>query len=219
MNTTDALHTVLARTPFIRHALSLGLVNISSLARHIKEDVEEMAFRDLTDSAIISALQRYADNLEKSSSGDFSFNKHIGSINVHSDICEITVSNSRTLNQALLKITEEVTNYRDTFFTYIKGSWQTTLIFEHELQQKVEQAVVEEDIVYSYKSLAKITVQLKNNHLEIPGIIAHILQLLAWNNINLIEVLSTSDELTVVVLSKDASAAFSVLNGLITDTQ
>jgi len=44
------------------------------------------------------------------------------------------------------------------------------------------------------------------------GSIARILRQLAWENINLVEVVSTRQELTVIVYASDADKAFAILH-------
>ena len=53
--------------------------------------------------------------------------------------------------------------------------------------------------------------KLPVNNTEIEGIYYYILKKLAWNNISVEEVISTTNEFTIVVKSELVSKAFSVL--------
>jgi hypothetical protein len=59
--------------------------------------------------------------------------------------------------------------------------------------------------------LASITIKLPIVNTEISGIYYYILKHLAWEGINIVEVVSTANEFTVVVKSDDIDSAFSVL--------
>jgi hypothetical protein len=53
--------------------------------------------------------------------------------------------------------------------------------------------------------------RLPKNAIDIPGYIFVISRALAWNNISIIEVVSTYTELTILVKNNDATRAFDVL--------
>lgn len=59
--------------------------------------------------------------------------------------------------------------------------------------------------------MASITIKLPTSNTEISGIYYYILKHLAWEGINIVEIVSTTNEFSVVVNSDDIDAAFSVL--------
>src|SRR5574343_475277 len=61
------------------------------------------------------------------------------------------------------------------------------------------------------KDLASVTVKLPSVNTEIYGIYYYILKHLAWEGINIVEIVSTSNEFTVVVKQDDVDKAFKIL--------
>jgi aspartokinase len=75
----------------------------------------------------------------------------------------------------------------------------------------VEQIFKSERLKSNTKDLASVTVKLPLINTEIYGIYYYILKHLAWDGINIVEVVSTSNEFTVVVKQDDIDKAFKIL--------
>ena len=64
MNLRDALEECLRKRPFIEEALSEELINLSSLARIIKGDVEHLTGKEIKESAVVMAIRRREPRLQ-----------------------------------------------------------------------------------------------------------------------------------------------------------
>lgn len=62
--------------------------------------------------------------------------------------------------------------------------------------------------------LASITIKLPKDNLDQSGIYYFILKQLAWANIPLQEIISTTHEMTIVVKEKDVNETFAILMDL-----
>ena len=69
----------------------------------------------------------------------------------------------------------------------------------------------EEELINSMSKLASITIKLPKINLEQWGIYYFILKQLAWANIPVQEVISTTHEITLVVKEEDINRTFSIL--------
>ena len=78
----------------------------------------------------------------------------------------------------------------------------------------IEKRFGKEKLVAKFHNLSSITIRLPKEVVYIPGVYYQVLKRLAWENINVIEVLSTYTELTVIVENKDVDQAFSTLKKL-----
>ena len=58
MNLREALEESLRKRPFIEEALSEDLINLSSLARMIKGDIEQLTGKEIKESAVVMAIRR-----------------------------------------------------------------------------------------------------------------------------------------------------------------
>ena len=78
----------------------------------------------------------------------------------------------------------------------------------------VKEFFVKEKLIHNIKNLASITIKLPKENLEQPGVYYFILKQLAWANIPLQEIISTTNEITLVVKEKDINNAFAILMDL-----
>ena len=64
MNLREALEECLRKRPFIEEALGEDLINLSSLARLIKHDIEHLTGKEIKESAVVMAIRRREPRLQ-----------------------------------------------------------------------------------------------------------------------------------------------------------
>ena len=90
----EATEKIVKRSRYLSEALSKDLINISSLSRYIKPEIEEMLLKKVSTSAIIMSLKRLSNKLETPTSFQNLFTK-IPEITAHSgnkSTASITIS-------------------------------------------------------------------------------------------------------------------------------
>lgn len=208
----EAVTTIINKTPFIEEALYDKLINVSSLARIIKPEVEKMLKKEIKDGAIMMAINRISPssvlkirrNIKRIalSSGDFI---------MRSDLCDYTFKNTPTLIQKITKLLNDIGNDNDNFFTISQGVFETSIVVSKKLKTKIDEIFKDETILWSLTNLASITIKLPKSNIEQSGIYYFILKQLAWADISVQEVISTTHEITIVVKEIDIKQAFSIL--------
>ena len=208
----QAVTAIINKTPFIEEALYDKLINVSSLARIIKPDVEKILKKEIKDGAIMMAINRLSPssvlktrrNIKKIalSSGDFI---------MRSDLCDYTFKNTPTLIQKITKLLNDIGNDSDNFFTISQGVFETNIVVSKKLEEKIDRIFKDEIVLYSISNLASITIKLPKSNVEQSGIYYFILKQLAWADIPVQEVISTTHEITIVVKETDIKQAFSIL--------
>ena len=92
--------------PYLSAALSDGIINLTSLARQIKPEIEASLKRPVNRGAIVMSLKRVSDEAEfaTDSSKISSVLKNLGDITVRSSLVDynFSVSDTLLLNQANL---------------------------------------------------------------------------------------------------------------------
>src|SRR5687767_10762859 len=91
----DALNEIIQSYPFIEEGLNRGLINYSAFAREIKPQIEERLYKQVKEGAIVMALKRISENLNKNSKKQPKLN--LTDLTVRSNLSEITILNSPTL--------------------------------------------------------------------------------------------------------------------------
>jgi aspartokinase len=110
-------------------------------------------------------------------------------------------------NELLTRIKDK----QDTFCTVSQGVLETTIIVSKNVEETVEEIFGDEKRISNFRNLSSITIKLPKETVDTPGAYYTILALLAWEGINVVEVVSTYTELTVIFRDEDVDKAFSTL--------
>ena len=209
---SDALSDIISSQPFIEEGLSRGIINYSAYAREIKPQIEKRLYKDVKEGAIVMALKRISEQLSKRRSKISNIN--LTDLTVRSNLSEYTFLNSETLPKRISELFSQILNEKDILCALSEGVRETTFIVSSGLTNKIEKIFDQEKLVAKFYNLSSITIRLPKEVVYIPGVYYQVLKRLAWENINVIEVLSTYTELTVIVENKDVDQAFSTLKKL-----
>lgn len=207
-----AVEDVIKKRPFLESALIEGIVNLSSLARKIKPEVERRMGKDVNDGAVIMALNRLVPRLELISTMKFKkVVENMGDVVVRSNLADFTFLNSRTLYRRQALLLERIKVQSGVFCTFSQGIGESTVVVSTSITDQVREIFAEEQLVAVAEELSSITVKLPAENSLYPGVYYYIFKELAWENINITEVISTTNEFTIVVSDADIHRAFSVL--------
>lgn len=207
-----AVEEVVKKKPFIESALVEGLINLSALARQLKPEIERKVGKEVNDSAIIMALNRLVPRLERIAYiSTREVVQNIGDIIVRSNLEDYTFRNSATLYQCQSELLRRIQEIKDIFCTFSQGIYETTLVVSSSISQLVDEIFAEEHKIAQGANMSSITVKLPLENTKCPGVYYYIFKELAWDNINVLEVISTTNEFTLVVSDSDIQNAFTIL--------
>lgn len=200
------------KSPFIAEALNEGLLNISSFARMIMPDLKKSLGKEVKLTTIIMAIQRmdYGAILYESKKLKSLFKK-IKDIIVRGHLRVYTIRQSQTVAKQLSALLNKIGDRRDVMCTFTQGIAECMVIISESECQKLEKIFVKETILEITDDLTAFTILLPDENRILSGVYYFILKELAWSGINVIEVVSTSNEFTIVVKEKDSSVCFDVL--------
>ena len=208
----ETVEIIINRTPFIEEAMQEKLINVSSLARSIQPEVEKILGKKVKAGAIMMSLNRISPiNILRIRKNIKSFSLNLGDFIVRSDLLDFTFKNTSTLHQQISVLFSKTGNNRESFFTVSQGIFETNIVVSKNLKPEIEKLFSREKIVNSIEKLASITIKLPKVNVEQSGIYYFILKQLAWANIPLQEIISTTNEITLVVKEEDINKTFSIL--------
>ncbi|MDR0509966.1 MAG: aspartate kinase [Rikenellaceae bacterium] len=208
----STVEEIIKKRPFLEGALVEGLVNLSALARQMRPEIEKQIGKTVNDSAVIMALNRLVPRLELMTQMKFKkVVENIGDIIVKSNLADLAYANSPTLFEKQAALLERIGQMKDVFCTISQGIYETTFVVSGSVVQIVEELFADETCVARTDNLSSITIKLPLENTLYPGVYYYIFKELAWDNINIIEVVSTTNEFTVFVSDKDIHRAFSIL--------
>ncbi len=212
---SKTVEKIIVSSPFLEEALSEKLINVSSLARKIKGEVEEIMGAEIKEGAIVMAINRLAPSYYyKINIGIKDFVNNIGDIIVRSNLLAYTFENSNTLINRQQELLHEASKNKKHFHTISQGIYETTIIINDTLKNTLDDAFKNENKLSVKDNLSSITVKLPMENTEVSGLYYYIFKKLAWVGINIVEIISTSNEFTLVVSDEDVDRAFSILIGL-----
>ncbi len=207
------------QSPFIQEAIAEGLINISSLARKLNPDIQKILGKEVSDSAIIMAIKRMPPGAnQKIELKIKNFMRELGDLIVRSNLIKYTFKNYVGISQDQAKFLSQIKDISDNFYTVSRGVSETTIITNAQFSEKIEKMFAQDSLISELGNLSAITMKLPAINTEISGVYYYLLKKIAWEGINLAEVISTTNEFTVVVDTKIVSHTFTVLMDLKSET-
>ena len=201
--------------PFLLSSLSQGIINLTSLARIMMPELEAHLGKDVKQGAVVMSLKRLSEEL------DFKINykiskvlKNIGEITVRSSLTDVTYIISDTLLENQAKLISEINKNQDIFYTSSRGVNETNIVISSSVEQIIETVFKNERLTHKIENLSSITVKLPQENISTPGVYYYIFQRLAWEGIIIHEVISTTNEFTLIVSDDQIDVAFKVIKDL-----
>jgi len=215
---SDAVREIVSTKPFIESGIDVGIINYSALSQYIKKDVEELVYKKVNTGAIQMSLRRMQLISDKINSNQLKIIlKNIGDVTIRTDLADFTFKNSRTLVDCQQQLVEVEKKNKDFFYTFAQGVSESTIILSQSAENKLIELFDKEKLIARNLGLASITIKLPPENTKISGLYFHFFKLLAWDNVNICQVISTANEFTIIVENKDAKKAISVLMSLKTN--
>lgn len=201
--------------PFLLSSISQGIINLTSLARIMMPELEKELGKTVKQGAVVMSLKRLSEEL------DFRINhkiskvlKNIGEITVRSSLVDYAFIVSETLLENQAKLISEINKNHDLFYTSSRGVNETNIIISDSVSEVVEELFKNEKRTHKVGDLSSITVKLPQVNITVPGVFYYIFQRLAWEGIIIHEVISTTNEFTVIVHDNQIDTAFKVIKDL-----
>ena len=195
--------------------MTQGIINLTSLARQIQPEIEETLQKPARSGAIVMALKRISDNLEFLSTHKIvKVLKGIGDITVRSNLVDFSFKISDTLLNAQAQFLNEVNDNPNIFYTSSRGVTESNIIVSCNAAAQLENYFQSERLIEKTEDLSSISIKLPTENVTIPGIYYFIFQRLSWEGVNIYEVISTSNEFTIIVGEDQVNTAFKAIKEL-----
>ena len=209
---SNCVEDILISQPYLEEALSRNIINFSALAVELTEPISKMLKKNVKPGAIMMALRRYNPPLNLSNSIKMKkVISNLGDITVRSNLTDFTVKNSNTLMQNHAKILERINKESKLFYTFTRGIHESNIIISSSLKDFVKENLNEEKFLEIQDDLSAISINLPKNNSKVAGLYYHFFKRLAWEGIVLYEVISTTNEFTILVEDDYVDQAFSAI--------
>lgn len=211
----SCVQEILVSRPFLEEALSREMINFSALAKDLNPTISEMLRKPVKDGAIMMALRRYDPpaNVENTVRIKNVF-KNLGDITVRSNLSDFTFQNSKTLIDSHSKVLEKIHTKHQIFYAFTRGIFESNIMSSTSEKASILEVFKNETLMGSQDNLSAISINLPDGNSKIVGLYYQIFKRLAWDNVTLYEVVSTTNEFTILVEDHLVDKAFSVIKGL-----
>ncbi|MBV7268496.1 hypothetical protein [Winogradskyella luteola] len=212
---SSCVEDIIASKPFIEEALNEQIINFSALASNLQMPVSKMLRKDVKTGAIMMALRRYNQPINASTSIRLKhvFN-NLGDITVRSGLSDFTFKNSKTLINCNTKVLDSVNLKDHIFYAFTRGIYESNIVISSSEKITVLNEFKDEEQIGLQENLSAITISLPKENSKVVGLYYHIFKRLAWEGVTLYEVISTTNEFTVLVEDNLVDKAFSVIKCL-----
>ena len=206
---------IVGEQPFVEEGLSKGIISVGGLAEQILPEIEQELGKNVKLAAVVMALRRHSDEISRhrkqSSSFDFT-----GEILMKTNICDFTVIKTARLLTKLKTIHNLVNFERGDTLNVILGNNEVSIIINEKYMEKLIKFLSGEKILNKEQQLVALTIIFtSDDFIHTPGVIFNAVRKLAWENINIYEIVSTMTELTFILNKKDSMKAYVVLQEMV----
>ena len=200
--------------PFLQEALAQKIISYGNLAEQLTPKIEEDLGKKIKHSAAVMALRRYSDELKDMHEKVKPFD-YRSEIVMKTNICDINVVKSPKLMTKLNKLYGFVDFEKGDILNVIIGNFEISIVTNERYKDKVIQFLKGEKIVKKESNLVALTIRFGSSEFfNTPGVVFTIIRKLAWENINIYEIVSTMTELTLILDKKNSMKAYDGLQSL-----
>jgi hypothetical protein len=185
-----------------------GWLNLSSYARAIQPQVCARLLKDVQEASIVTALSRLVAELPV---GIEVPTDTIQGLTVHPNLEGMTYERSAHASLLIRDLYSQVNVDDKTFLTATQGVNEITVVAEAPVAQVFREKLQTLHKIYDRTNLVGVTVKFKVGYLEVPNLIFALVRRLAYEQINIIEIVSTATELTFIIEKADLAAALTQL--------
>ena len=207
---------IVQRRPFLQEALSRGIVNNAALAEELMPEISKELRIKVKFSAVNMAIRRLADKLDQTFVAKATFGPH-SDIIIRSDLMEITVYKTDETQKLVQRLYDVVDFRSGDFLTITQGLNEVMVITNKKHERKMSEILPKKIIKKSIKNLASLTVNIPIEAIETMGLFYIVTRALSWEDINIVDIVSSLTEMTVIIKEDDATRAFDAMKRLITE--
>jgi len=199
---------------YLHEAMSKKIASYGSVAKQLKPEIEEEIGKPVEHTAIVTALRRYGDKIQARANG-ISFNTEYSEVNLKTNIMDLNVLKTPELFDKLKRFYDLINFERGDILHVIYGRTHVAIVTNERYKEKMLNLLQNLKIKKLEDNLVALTFIVGRKRIDKPGVLFKMTRSLAWENINIIEIISVDMEVTFIIEKKDAVKAFNALERLI----
>lgn len=216
ISVTSVVKEILDNSPFLKDTFSLGIVNLSALAKILQPQIEKKLLKKVSLGSIIVALSRIekrlklqkrdlVEEIKKAFGGKIDFTLRTNLVEYNFPVNLISQE----------KLFQFLKQKREEFLMVSKGNFELTVLLDEKSEPYLRKVAKGSLLINKLKNLAAVSIRLPEKVLRLPGVYYFFLFLLTFKGINVIEIFSTFRELNIVIDLKDVIKVIEILKSSI----
>lgn len=210
---SHVVQNIINRQVFLQEAIRHGIVSHNKLAESVKPEIEAELGKKVKHSAIAMSIRRYAEKLE-AKQATISFNYFRETL-LKTGICYIVIEVSGTSFSSIQNLYNEIEFKRGGIINVIQGIYEVGIVTNERYKEKFLDLLSNEKILKVVEDLVAISLTYAKDYSFTPGLLYNVSRFIAWENINIVNVLHTPKELSFVISRDDAIKCYNALEKLV----
>jgi hypothetical protein len=211
----SALEEILIREDRVAVCFDQGLINLSAFAKQIGDEVEASVGQPVPTNTIVAALSRLQKTRE--SCVEPRIQLHASDLSVKTGLSAIAYEKTEEVQALLPKVATQTQLTRSDLFALAIGLSQISFVVPQGQLAALRKELNDIKPLYTSNNLASVTVRFGPQYLKTPGVVHHFIRSITVRGVNIVEVVSTFTELTVIVEDADLEATFLAWHRCIAD--
>lgn len=210
---SELVREVVENDAAIRICLERGLINVRALARYIQTS-EGRAGDEITYEALVNAVHRYPAKVHSVNFQELrKYFMHRRAV-MKNNIADITLINDSDMPIALSKLSSEIDYGRGETFNVVAGVEITRLVIDEKNLKKMSDIIPKKNVVQTETDLSEIVISMDPVTHRVPGIVYTLASEMALNGINVLEFMTCSPEIIIVVATRDGIKAYQTIESI-----
>lgn len=217
-NTAEFVREEIEKDIFLSNLLSKGLINNSALARELLVSVKKKNPKATLESVTIS-IQRYAQGLKKGEV-EKALSEQIANsqVSLKNDIVHATFYRNNIVSNSINEIAKNIRWDLDEILFINQGSGEITIVFDKKnksLFKNILSKAVEVRENSAIISIKETNQKDMTPSIEVPGLYAYFITQVSTNGINILDIISTKSQITLVINENDLTKSYETINDCI----
>ncbi len=199
---------------YLQEAIGKGIASYGSVAKQLKPDIEAELNKEVAHYAIVAAIRRYSEKMNYRFQ-DIKFDTNTSEVNLKTNVMDINVLRELSLFDKLKRIYDIIKFEKGDILHIIYGKNSVNIVTNERYKEHICEFLQGEQIMNIEENLVSLSFTIDKALVDRAGVLFQIVRNFAWEDINIIEVISIDLEITFIVDEKDAVRGYKALERLI----
>ena len=198
---------------FLQIAMDKNIVSFTLLAQYLRPEIEKELQKKVKPSAVIMALRRYAERLDKK---ETQFKSHFfRNIILKTDVCYMVIDGSTDTLDKLQNVYNELNFQHGDIFNITQGNYEISVVTNKKYEDEIIDLIGKDKIKQVIDDHISISLLFSQDYSFMPGVLYNITRSIAWENINILTWYHTPTELSLVLHENDAMKCYNILEKML----